>query len=113
MAARGAIALRVTDGLAGPVVAGVRARVARPNDAVLGWVDGLAGMHDIEDYPDADVLPGLVVYRWDSALFFANADEFRRRALATVDSYSDVHWFVFPTLPTAVDAYREATGDEC
>ena len=60
-------------------------RVARPHDSVLGFVPGLAGMHDIDDYPTAEVIPGLQVYRYDSPLFFANAEDFRTRALAAVD----------------------------
>ena len=60
-------------------------RVARPHDAILGLVPGLAGMHDVDDYPQARTIPGLVVYRYDSPLFFANAEDFRRRALAAVD----------------------------
>jgi high affinity sulfate transporter 1 len=70
-------------------------RVARPHDAVQGFVPGLAGMHDIDDYPDATTVPGLVVYRYDSPLFFANAEDFRRRALAAVDGRGEpVIWFV-------------------
>jgi MFS superfamily sulfate permease-like transporter len=60
-------------------------RVARPHDAVEGLVPGIAGMHDVDDYPQAQTVPGLVVYRYDSPLFFANAADFRRRALAAVD----------------------------
>jgi len=70
-------------------------RVARPHDAVQGFVPGLAGMHDVDDYPQATTVPGLVVYRYDSPLFFANADDFRRRALAAVaDQQEPVRWFV-------------------
>ena len=61
------------------------ARVARPHDAIQGRVPELAGMHDVDDYPMAEQLPGLVVYRYDSPLFFANAEDFRRRALDAVD----------------------------
>ncbi|HYB85444.1 MAG TPA: sulfate permease [Streptosporangiaceae bacterium] len=75
-------------------VADLLVRVARPHDGVLGRVPGLAGMHDVDDYPDAQMLPGLVVYRYDAPLFFANADDFRRRALATADAYAPVRWFV-------------------
>ncbi|MDH2415696.1 SulP family inorganic anion transporter [Nocardioides sp. CER19] len=153
-------------------VADLLRRVARPHDAVLGFVPGIAGMHDVDDYPLAAPVPGLVVYRWDSPLFFANAENFRTRALAAYDEASSrpggVRWFVlnceaiveidvtgsdaledlrreltdrgvvvglarvkqellgqlattglperigaelvFPTLPTAVAAYRVATG---
>ncbi|MFI7707571.1 sulfate permease [Nonomuraea sp. NPDC049480] len=76
-------------------VAEMLARVARPHDAILGIVPGLAGMHDVDDYPDARTIPGLVVYRYDSPLFFANAQDFRRRALAAVDEHEGpVSWFV-------------------
>jgi len=70
-------------------------RVARPHDAIQGLVPDLAGMHDIDDYPEAETIPGLVVYRYDSPLFFANAQDFHRRALAAVDAQPDpVAWFV-------------------
>jgi SulP family sulfate permease len=76
-------------------VAEMLARVARPHDAIQGLVPGLAGMHDVDDYPQARLVPGLVVYRYDSPLFFANAEDFRRRALAAVDDHDEpVAWFV-------------------
>lgn len=89
-------------------------RVARPHDAVEGLVPGLAGMHDIDDYPQARTIPGLMVYRYDSPLFFANAEDFRQRALAAVDGQEDpVRWFVLNTEAnvevdiTALDAVDE------
>ena len=76
-------------------VADLLVRVARPHDAVLGRVRGLAGMHDVDDYPGAQTIPGLVVYRYDAPLFFANADNFRRRALAAAAQVSgQLRWFV-------------------
>ncbi|WUD72333.1 sulfate permease [Streptomyces sp. NBC_00510] len=79
-------------------VAEMLVRVARPHDAVEGLVPGLAGMHDVDDYPEARTIPGLLVYRYDSPLFFANAEDFRRRALASVDRQHDpVRWFVLNT----------------
>jgi MFS superfamily sulfate permease-like transporter len=48
-----------------------------PHGAVLGQVDGIDGWHSIEDYPAARQLPGMVVYRWEAPLFFANAGAFR------------------------------------
>jgi MFS superfamily sulfate permease-like transporter len=70
-------------------------RVGRPHDAVLGQVLGLAGMHDVDDYPGARTVPGLVVYRYDSPFFFANAENFRRRALRAVDDQTEpVRWFL-------------------
>jgi MFS superfamily sulfate permease-like transporter len=75
------------------------ARVARPHAAVLGLVPGLAGMHDVNDFPGTRTIPGLVVFRYDSPLFFANAEDFRRRALAAVDDATEeagaeVEWFL-------------------
>lgn len=72
-------------------------RVARPNDSVLGSVPGLDGLHDVEDYPEAVQVPGLVIYRYDSPLFFANAEDFRVRALAAADAAPDLRWFVLTT----------------
>ncbi|HEX7994725.1 MAG TPA: sulfate permease [Streptosporangiaceae bacterium] len=70
-------------------------RVARPHDAVEGLVPGLAGMHDIDDYPQARTVPGLVVYRYDAPLCFANAEDFKRRALAAAGAPSEqLRWFV-------------------
>jgi MFS superfamily sulfate permease-like transporter len=48
----------------------------------------------VDDYPEARTVPGLVVYRYDAPLFFANAEDFRRRALAAADRQSPVRWFV-------------------
>jgi MFS superfamily sulfate permease-like transporter len=57
-----------------------------PYDTVLGRVTDLEGYHDIRSYPAAEHLPGLVIYRFDGPLFFANAktfrDEVRRMARA-------------------------------
>ena len=70
-------------------------RIARAHDSVQGLVPGVAGMHDVDDYPQAELIPGLVVYRYDAPLCFANADDFRRRAIAAVDrSPTPVRWFV-------------------
>jgi sulfate permease, SulP family len=75
-------------------VAELLVRVARPHGAILGQVPGLAGMHDVDDYPSARTIPGLVVYRYDAPLFFANAEDFRRRALAAAHSADPLRWFV-------------------
>lgn len=70
-------------------------RVARGHDGILGYVPGIAGMHDVDDYPDAIPIPGLVVYRYDAPLCFANAEDFRRRALAALEtSREPVQWFL-------------------
>lgn len=70
-------------------------RMARAHDGVLGFVPGVAGMHDVDDYPEANLVPGLLVYRYDAPLFFANAENFRLRAMAAVDDYPGrVEWFL-------------------
>ena len=70
-------------------------RIAKPHDGILGYVPGIAGMHDVDDYPTSRQVPGLVVYRYDSPLFFANAEDFRTRALAAVETAENhVEWFL-------------------
>ena len=61
-------------------------RISRPHNGILGFVPGLAGMHDIDDYPNATTVPGLLVYRYDAPLCFANAEDFRHRVLAALDA---------------------------
>ena len=74
----------------------------------------MAGMHDVDDYPRRTQVPGLVVYRYDSPLFFANAEDFLRRALAAVRRRRQaVEWFVLNAEAivevdvTAVDTLEE------
>jgi SulP family sulfate permease len=70
-------------------------RVAHPHDAVLGQVPGLGSLHDIDDYPEAETVPGLMIYRYDAPLFFVNAEDFRQRALDTIAASPEpVEWFV-------------------
>ncbi|QRQ85506.1 SulP family inorganic anion transporter [Cupriavidus oxalaticus] len=58
----------------------------RPHYAVLGKVDGLRGYHDTERYPDASRIDGLVLFRWDAPLFFANAELFQERLMEAIDA---------------------------
>jgi high affinity sulfate transporter 1 len=77
----------------------------RPHSAVLGRVDRVKGYHDIKRYPDASLIPGLVLFRWDAPLFFANAELFHDRVLeAVADSPTPVRWLVVAAEPvTSVD----------
>ena len=77
----------------------------RPYSAVLGRAEGLEGYHDIKRYPDARLIPGLVLFRWDAPLFFANAELFRDRVLDGVAaSPTPVRWVVVAAEPvTSVD----------
>ena len=77
----------------------------RPHFAVLGRADGVKGYHDITRYPDARLIPGLVLFRWDAPLFFANAELFHERVLdAVASSPTPVRWLVVAAEPiTSVD----------
>jgi high affinity sulfate transporter 1 len=77
----------------------------RPHSAVLGRAHGVKGYHDITRYPDARRVPGLVLFRWDAPLFFANAEFFRERVLdAVATSPTPVRWLVVAAEPvTSVD----------
>jgi high affinity sulfate transporter 1 len=77
----------------------------RPHSAVLGRVDQVKGYHDITRYPDARLIPGLVLFRWDAPLFFANAELFHDRVLdAVAASPTPVQWLVVTAEPvTSVD----------
>jgi high affinity sulfate transporter 1 len=77
----------------------------RPHSAVLGRVDHIKGYHDITRYPNAKRIDGLVLFRWDAPLFFANAEFFRDRVLAAVaSSPTPVKWVVVAAEPvTSVD----------
>lgn len=77
----------------------------RPHSAVLGRAHGVKGYHDLKRYPDARLVPGLVLFRWDAPLFFANAEFFRERILdAVAQSPTPVRWLVVAAEPvTSVD----------
>ena len=77
----------------------------RPHSAVLGRVDDVKGYHDITRYPNARLIPGLVLFRWDAPLFFANAEFFHDRVLdAVASSPTPVRWLVVAAEPvTSID----------
>ena len=77
----------------------------RPHYAVLGRVDGIRGYHDIKRYPAARRVPGLVLFRWDAPLFFANAELFHQRVLdAIAESPTPVRRIIVTAEPvTSVD----------
>ncbi|MFM2432946.1 MAG: hypothetical protein RLZZ511_4160 [Cyanobacteriota bacterium] len=73
-------------------------RLARPHDAVQGTVPQIPGLHDIVDWEGATTIPGLVIYRYDAPLCFANAENFKYRALQAVEAETTpVEWFVLNT----------------
>jgi len=61
-------------------------RVARPNDAVLGWSTAERHYADVDHDSTAEVTPGVVIYRFSDRLFFANVHFFKRRVWAAVDA---------------------------
>ncbi len=92
----GVVVLGILPGIAiaiGLSVTELLIRLSRPHDGVLGFVPGLAGMHDIDDYPDAEQVPGLVVYRYDAPLFFANSNDFYSQCLEAADT-PGCRWFL-------------------
>ena len=93
-------------------------RVWRPHDAILGRAAGVKGYHDVARYPRAKQVPGLLLFRWDAPLFFANADLFRARVLDSVDgANSPVKWVVVAAEPisdvdtTAAEAIEELDAE--
>jgi high affinity sulfate transporter 1 len=86
----------------------------RPHFAVLGREEGLKGYHDITRYPHARQIPGLVLFRWDAPLFFANAELFKERVLDVIaKSPAPVRWFVVAAEPvTSVDVTAADTLSE-
>jgi high affinity sulfate transporter 1 len=75
-----------------------------PHHTELGRVEGVAGLHDTERYPDAELLPGLVVYRFDAPLIFANARMFGEAMRGIAQKHQDLRWIVIAAEPiTDVD----------
>jgi high affinity sulfate transporter 1 len=71
-------------------------RSARPYDAVLGWMPEIQGYRDVSLNPRAQVTPGVVVYRLDDRLFFANAGYVKGRVHEAIrGAPTQTSWFVF------------------
>ncbi len=93
-------------------------RITSPYADVLGYAPGVAGMHSLDDYPDSQPVEGLVVFRYDSPIFFANADDFSARAKQAIDrSPHPIRWFLLNAEAntemdlTAVDALEKLRVD--
>jgi high affinity sulfate transporter 1 len=88
-------------------------RVWWPHQAQLGRVAGITGFHDTKSYPDAELLPGLVVYRFDAPLIFANARIFADEVRAIAEERPDLTWIIMAAEPitdvdtTAADMLQE------
>ncbi len=71
-------------------------RSARPHDAVIGWVDRLGRYGNVELHRSARVAPGVVIYRLDDRLFFANARYVKGRVLEAVrGAPAPPRWLIF------------------
>jgi high affinity sulfate transporter 1 len=75
-----------------------------PYDTELGRVAGIGGYHDVRSYPNAGHLPGLVIYRFDAPLFFANAKNFRDEVRRLAKTDPPPRWILIAAEPvTDVD----------
>jgi high affinity sulfate transporter 1 len=112
----GVAILGVLPGIAvavGLSVLNVFRRLWWPYQAVLGRADGVSGYHDITDYPDAQLLPGLLLFRFDAPLIFANARTFRDRIRSFAAEDPDLKWIVVAAEPiTDVDTTAADTLEE-
>jgi len=86
----------------------------RPYSAVLGRVEGVEGYHDITRHPDARQVPGLILFRWDAPLFFANAELFKNRVLhEAAKSPVQPRWLIIAAEPiTSIDITAADALDE-
>ena len=125
LAATSALAVMVFDVLYGVLIAvGLSllvalGRIARPHDAILGDGQDLDGWVDAETHPGARTLPGLLVYRFDAPLFFANADRYRERLEQLVEENpGEEEWLVLDfegvgeADTTAVDMLVELVAEQ-
>ncbi|PZO40589.1 MAG: sodium-independent anion transporter [Pseudanabaena frigida] len=92
----------------------------RPHYAVLGRVDRIKGYHDVSRHPEAKRIPGLVIFRWDAPLFFANAETFCERVMqSVVAAPTSTNWVLVAAEPvtdidiTAADAIAELDKTLC
>ncbi|MFF1872058.1 SulP family inorganic anion transporter [Kitasatospora herbaricolor] len=117
----GVLALGVLNGLLVAVVLSIGVfvyRTVRPHDAVLGHLQDIDGYRDIEENESAQTQPGLVVYRFDAALYFPNVPFFSARVTELVaGGRPAVRWVVVNVEAvtyidaTAVDALTKLHTD--
>jgi MFS superfamily sulfate permease-like transporter len=93
-------------------------RSARPSDAVLGWVPSLGRYADVSLHSTAQTTPGVVVYRLDDRIFFANARYFTGRVHEAIrGAPQPVHWLVFDAEAvthadsTGLEAFERLTAE--
>jgi high affinity sulfate transporter 1 len=116
----GVVLLGVLPGIALAIalsIGNVFRRAWWPYQTVLGRVPGLPGFHDVRSYPDAEVPPGCVIFRFDAPLFFANARTFRQQVRRLAGSEPRPSWIIIASEPitdvdtTAADVLRDLDED--
>jgi high affinity sulfate transporter 1 len=117
IASGGVVVLGVFEGIAlavGLSLAVFIGRSWRPYDAVLGRIDGVRGYHDLRRHPGGRRVPGLVVFRFDAPLYFANAEHFRRRVEDVLaEEGTSARWLVIAAEPiTDIDTTAAEILDE-
>jgi high affinity sulfate transporter 1 len=76
----------------------------RPYSTTLGLAEGVPGFHDVRSYPAARRLPGVVIFRFDAPLLFANAKTFRDEVIGLARSVPSPGWVLVAAEPiTDVD----------
>ena len=80
-------------------VANVFRRSWWPYQTELGRVNGIPGYHDVRSYPDAELIPGAVIFRFDAPLFFANAHTFRDQVMRLASAEPRPRWIIVAAEP--------------
>ncbi len=113
----GVVLLGVLPGIALAValsIGNVFRRAWWPYQTNLGQVPGLPGYHDVTSYPQAELMPGCVIFRFDAPLFFANARTFREQIRSIAATEPRPTWIIVAAEPitdvdtTAADMLRGA-----
>ena len=103
----GVALLGVLEGIAvavGLSILNVFRRLWWPYETTLGVTEGVPGFHDIRSYPDGTTPPGLVIYRFDAPLIFANARTFDAQVRKLTDVDPAPRWIIVAAEPiTDVD----------
>jgi high affinity sulfate transporter 1 len=71
---------------------GLLAAAKNPATAVLGKAPDENVYHNLEHYPDGVTYPGLIIFRFDDQLFFANAPNFQQHIRELVAADPAAHW---------------------
>ncbi len=89
-------------------------RAWRPHTAILGRIPGGKGYHDIERHPEAVQIPGLIIYRFDAPMFFANAEFFSDQVMKAIATRQEpIIWIILAAEPiTDIDTSAAEALDQ-